>query len=531
MDFLLDEGVLSFKNVNIGAVEDQIIWDTLDTIKPTEDPILKLLHHELEPVEPTDQGFPGEIAVLRQLYLVFKEHKGKPLSSIFPALKGTVGDRYTIGFKYYGSPKDYNITMAEALFSTLPLDESFDPIQNAVRLKQLSQQFNPDAKMVATLISSPKDDVDQPLAIPTYVQVRIRNTVENQTLLKSLSPQEVGTKEEKTDLAKEWWALCAHNYFRCMVRIAYSWNGFTSRFLSAVTRWNKTENGKLRPILLLTKKTLPFCYSPLTKLLAKKCPVVENDNRSAEQDNSSVEDEDEDNTALLDVGLFRDLASVAPETLNFRDLQALCKVLRVKSGRHAKKNDLLCLAQAALKEKRKESSKIPPTQTPHFETPHFDENSPFTAYQILEKSSGAKHAPPVESLTKYASHYSSIVYSRARAAYTKPDGPFPGLQNTGNRCYQNAVIQAMCYLPRFAPVAAAADTVVGQQLNKLFATLRQTREPVVVPEAFLTALYMDKNMSRFVPGPHHDVHEFLTYLLDSLFQVKHYLHLVLNISG
>ncbi len=83
MNFLMDEGVLALKQKNIGAVDDQIIWGTLDSITATADPILTLLHHELEPVEPTDQGFPGERAVLRQLYLVFKANKGKPLSSSF----------------------------------------------------------------------------------------------------------------------------------------------------------------------------------------------------------------------------------------------------------------------------------------------------------------------------------------------------------------------------------------------------------------------------------------------------------------
>ncbi len=512
MDFLLDEGVLAFKNENIGAVEDQIIWDTLDSIAATADPILKLLHHELEPVEPTDQDFPGERAVLRQLYLVFKENKGNSLSSIFPALKGTIGDHYTIAFKYYGSPKDYNISLTEALFSTLPLDEPFDPVQNAVRLKQLSQTFNPDAKMVATLISAPQDDVDHPLAIPTYVQIRIRNTVQNQNVLQTLSPQLVGTKQDKTTLAKEWWDTSAHNYFQRMVRIAYSWNGFTSKFVAAVTQWNESKNGKLRPILLLTRITLPFCYTPLTELVVKKCPVVEND------DSDSHDDWD---TNLLDVELYRDLTKVDPTGLK-SELKTFCKLLHVKSnkGKNATKQDLLSLAQIELTRIREK-----PTQMSHFK-----EDSHFTSYQMLEKCSSANSAPASSSLMKYVALHSSIVYSRARASFTKPHGQFPGLFNTGNRCYQNAVIQAMCYLPRFAPVAAAATTAVGQQLNKLFATLHQRAELVVDPSAFLTALYNDENMSRFVPGPQHDVHEFLTYLLNSLFQVELCVHFMLSIS-
>ncbi len=140
----------------------------------------------------------------------------------------------------------------------MPLDERFDPLRNAVRLKQLAQTFNADAKMVATLIAAPKDDMDDPFAIPTYVQIRIRNTVQNQDVLQTLSLQLVGTKQEKTPLAKEWWDVCAHNYFQRMVRIAYSWNGFTSKFVSAVTKWNRSDNGRLRPILLWTGTHFPF---------------------------------------------------------------------------------------------------------------------------------------------------------------------------------------------------------------------------------------------------------------------------------
>ncbi|KAF8314534.1 cysteine proteinase, partial [Clavulina sp. PMI_390] len=139
---------------------------------------------------------------------------------------------------------------------------------------------------------------------------------------------------------------------------------------------------------------------------------------------------------------------------------------------------------------------------------------------------------PVSPLALTASTTNEKIEEKDDLLVSNPDSKQFGMENFGNTCYANSVLQALYFCPPFrdlpSPNAAPSSAEAPQQPTlptppTLFSALRslylhisthQSNKGVVSPTSFITKLRKENELFR---GPmHQDAHEFLNYLLNKI---------------